>query len=420
MKKTLLFISALFLSTISIGQTEIEPFAPSVPGTYIGGFTSVGTLTSVTSVTTWTSEGTATGPYVFVGDNGATLFGFTGSIGNYCAAGIDIGQEETLVSPPIDFGVYTDNPTLEFRWGQSQLHGLLGAGGYSEQQLEVMYREGASGSWVSLTTITTLTAGLTWNDETIDLSGASDFSELYIGFRVSWEAAGLYPGIVDYGQTVIDEIVITGEEACVNTANAITESTCFSYTVPSGDESYTVSGMVMDTIPNAAGCDSVLTIDLTITTPDVGVTVAGFTLSSTATGVTYQWMDCSDSSLVAGATSADFMATQDGSYAVIIDDGGCIDTSACSSIAGIGLSDIEGTSFNLFPNPANDMVTLQFENYNEVLEVTIFSSDGRVVYSTNNLNSSMLEIDLIGLEKGFYTVSTTFAEHRKNKVLIKQ
>ena len=37
-----------------------------------------------------------------------------------------------------------------------------------------------------------------------------------------------------------------------------------SYTVPSGDETYTISGTYMDTLTNAAGCDSTLTINLTI------------------------------------------------------------------------------------------------------------------------------------------------------------
>lgn len=39
---------------------------------------------------------------------------------------------------------------------------------------------------------------------------------------------------------------------------------CESYTVPSGDETYTESGIYMDTIPNTVGCDSILTIDLTV------------------------------------------------------------------------------------------------------------------------------------------------------------
>ena len=52
-----------------------------------------------------------------------------------------------------------------------------------------------------------------------------------------------------------------------NTTSTISASACTSYTVPSGDETYFASGTYMDTIPNAALCDSVITINLTITGP---------------------------------------------------------------------------------------------------------------------------------------------------------
>ncbi|WP_343634804.1 MopE-related protein [Fluviicola sp.] len=58
---------------------------------------------------------------------------------------------------------------------------------------------------------------------------------------------------------------VTATGGCINTAATITPAPqCTSYTVPSGDETYFASGVYHDTIPNAAGCDSVLTINLTI------------------------------------------------------------------------------------------------------------------------------------------------------------
>lgn len=50
-----------------------------------------------------------------------------------------------------------------------------------------------------------------------------------------------------------------------NTTSTISPIACGSYTVPSTDETYTASGTYHDTIPNAAGCDSIITINLTIT-----------------------------------------------------------------------------------------------------------------------------------------------------------
>lgn len=50
-----------------------------------------------------------------------------------------------------------------------------------------------------------------------------------------------------------------------SSASAFSVNACESYTVPSGDETYTSSGVYMDTIPNYLGCDSVMTITVNIT-----------------------------------------------------------------------------------------------------------------------------------------------------------
>ncbi|MBU0487078.1 MAG: T9SS type A sorting domain-containing protein [Bacteroidetes bacterium] len=59
-----------------------------------------------------------------------------------------------------------------------------------------------------------------------------------------------------------DKIVI--EKYCISTDSTINTMECNSYTVPSGDETYTTSGTYTDTIPNSIGCDSIITINLTI------------------------------------------------------------------------------------------------------------------------------------------------------------
>ena len=50
---------------------------------------------------------------------------------------------------------------------------------------------------------------------------------------------------------------------CTTTTSSITETALDVYTAPSG-VTYTTSGIYNDTIPNAAGCDSIITINLTM------------------------------------------------------------------------------------------------------------------------------------------------------------
>jgi len=51
-----------------------------------------------------------------------------------------------------------------------------------------------------------------------------------------------------------------------STYASVTEISCGDYTAPSG-AMYSISGMYNDTIVNAAGCDSIITIDLTVNSP---------------------------------------------------------------------------------------------------------------------------------------------------------
>ncbi|MBN4072476.1 right-handed parallel beta-helix repeat-containing protein, partial [Crocinitomix catalasitica] len=130
------------------------------------------------------------------------------------------------------------------------------------------------------------------------------------------------------GVSDIGAFELGGGPSCLETTSSFSETQCFTYTVPSGDETYTASGIYMDTIPNAGGCDSVMTIDVTINTVDAGVTQSGFDLTADATGAAYQWMDCKDSSLISGETNQMYTPGIDGDYACIVTENGCTDTSA--------------------------------------------------------------------------------------------
>ncbi|HLP52814.1 MAG TPA: T9SS type A sorting domain-containing protein [Chitinophagales bacterium] len=97
---------------------------------------------------------------------------------------------------------------------------------------------------------------------------------------------------VDLGATVAG-----GAIPCTPTTGSITASACGSYTSPSGDYTWTSSGTYTDTLTNAAGCDSIVTINLTINSiPTASITPVSVTIcnggSATLTaggGGTYAW-----------------------------------------------------------------------------------------------------------------------------------
>ncbi|MFC2111602.1 FG-GAP-like repeat-containing protein, partial [Bacteroidota bacterium] len=61
-----------------------------------------------------------------------------------------------------------------------------------------------------------------------------------------------------------DSISILNLYVNINSANSILIESCYSYTAPSGTQTFTLSGIYNDTIQNAAGCDSIITINLTV------------------------------------------------------------------------------------------------------------------------------------------------------------
>jgi hypothetical protein len=60
-----------------------------------------------------------------------------------------------------------------------------------------------------------------------------------------------------------EDTVLVHIPTCNPSTSSITETTCDSYISPSG-KVWTTSGIYIDTIPNSEGCDSIITIDLTI------------------------------------------------------------------------------------------------------------------------------------------------------------
>lgn len=116
-----------------------------------------------------------------------------------------------------------------------------------------------------------------------------------------------------------------------DTFDSISPIECDSFISPSNNYTWYTSGIYQDKIPNTSGGDSIITINLTINDLNVNVFVDDSlsTLTSGASGVSYQWLNCVNDSIVLGATSQSFIPITPGEYAVEITNGNCVDTSAC-------------------------------------------------------------------------------------------
>jgi hypothetical protein len=114
---------------------------------------------------------------------------------------------------------------------------------------------------------------------------------------------------------------------------------------------------------------STQTQDVTILPIIATVTESNNVLTSSLAD-SYQWIDCSINQIISGETGQVYVPVANGTYAVLISDGACNDTSECVVVNSIGL--IETTLENeviIYPNPTIDEVIVVFNSPNASIEI---------------------------------------------------
>lgn len=227
-------------------------------------------------------------------------------------------------------------------------------------------------------------------------------------------ATGTYEGYVDINpdpQVVMylnwsgmKDVFVYRFTACTNTSSSISITSCGPYTSPSGNNVWTGNGTYTDVIPNAGGCDSTITISLTVINLDNTVQNAPPYLISNQSGVNYQWVDCSNFSPINGGYYQNFEPTYNGSYAVIVSLLGCIDTSACVTVTTVGQDPVVDTpKLTLYPNPARTELHVVVQG---VTEVSLMDLAGKTLMS-HKVDSECI-LDLSVLPPGMYFMKDLF------------
>ena len=148
---------------------------------------------------------------------------------------------------------------------------------------------------------------------------------------------------------------ISGYQWKVRGVNTGTNST--SLTLPKvhyGDSvSCTVTGSTYCSYPGSATGSTIIR-----SAPNNTTVVNGATITSNALGAQYQWVRCDGATQtkIPGKTSASFTPDSSGTYAVIVIEGSCVDTSVCVSFtkpSGIDAIGADGISLSIYPNPNN-------------------------------------------------------------------
>ncbi len=234
-----------------------------------------------------------------------------------------------------------------------------------------------------------------------------------------WETSGVYQDTLTNaaGCDSIITINLTVNESTTTTLNI---TACNSYTVPSGANTYTSSGSYADVLTTTGGCDSVLVINLTIETLPVEITQDVDTLFASPGGSSYQWLDCDlGYAPISGQVGPAMTLTTSGNYAVVIGNGNCVDTSSCVTAYHSNIQDGPfGSGLNLYPNPTSGQFTLDLGTSFPSVSVRIFTMLGEQIYFHEYETLQKVELELPGTS-GVYLVDvqSKSGEHTSIKVL---
>ncbi|MFM1946025.1 MAG: hypothetical protein RL207_308 [Bacteroidota bacterium] len=243
---------------------------------------------------------------------------------------------------------------------------------------------------------------------------------------------------------------------CSTTSSTQTINACTSYTWPVNNQTYNSNGVYTDTIANASGCDSMVTLNLTINAPTTNNTTVsscnsynwngniyntsgvynqvlstsngcdstvtlnltitnspsavvtspdGITLNANVVpNATYQWIYCSDLTPVTNQTQSQFIPQINGLYAVVVTNNCGSDTSECANVNTIGLNELNDGEVQIAPNPTNGEIMILLNQLNEPIHLYIRDMQGRILMG-DELFSLEKTIDLHHFSSGTYFIT---------------
>lgn len=255
--------------------------------------------------------------------------------------------------------------------------------------------------------------GSTWLQKGMDIDGES--SDNYSGYAVSLGNDGnsLAIGAIrnDGNGSYSGHARIY--RSCAPTTGTDVITACDSYNWIDGNTYTSSNNTATHTLTNAAGCDSVVTLNLTINTVDVSITSTDPTLTANATSANYQWLDCDDDfAPILGEINSSFSPSENGNYAVEVTQNGCVDTSACEAILTVNLHPISYSTAKVYPNPANEQFIIDFGSKLPLVDVEILSVSGRIVAEHRYENEEKV---LVHIEEpaGIYLIKIETSEGKQ-------
>ena len=205
-------------------------------------------------------------------------------------------------------------------------------------------------------------------------------------------------------------------DQCITSTKVDSLSTCGPYTWIDGNTYSSSNNTATYTLTNSAGCDSVVTLNLTINNVDATTYINGITIWANNTNALYQWIDCDNFyAPIPGEVYRSFTPISNGNYAVELIEYNCIKFSDCVPITTIGISERNTIqNFRIYPNPSFDYLTItgSLGTYSvDVIDLT-----GRVIITTD-MTTDSLQLDVSSFTQGVYQLRVIDKENGFTEIL---
>ena len=208
---------------------------------------------------------------------------------------------------------------------------------------------------------------------------------------------------------------IGSPEATDNCSDSITVSTETEFPI---SETTTITWIFDDGNGNMSTQTQVVLfdpIDVSTTLEEGGITI----VANNATADNWQWINCEDGSEIDGETNSSFTATENGSYAVIITEGTCSDTSECIDITTVSIEKIEIANIRIYPNPVKGSF-FTIETNQEINQIILTDMNGRIIGTTYNAFDGTVHFDTIESGNYIVTLSTINGTTLRKQLIIFQ